>query len=367
MSRPASRQTLRFIFSRLTPHRLWIFPSVLFALITASMVWFQAELPRRLIDDALLKNDWNKVLLVCGGIVLVFFIDGLADFLHRICLRVATERTVRQLRSEVFDRFLVFSHAQSGRFPSSKAVTHVVSDIQVIAGGMHILADVIRDPLVIIVLLVKLFMLNWKLSIVCLVSVPLIALVGKKLGSSARRNQTRIQECMERITNHVVESVGGLKTAHSFGQTHRLRNEFREELGQTYNYLIRLARTEEAVNPTIKWIGSWVGAFVLAVGGYMVVFEGASVGTLTGFIIAAGMIPQPIRQLNHVNVRLQQVLAAGERLLKLLNEPLDALAHDQEKLLERSAPVLSSRGAGVPSLRFENVNYQYPGRGADAA
>ena len=64
--------------------------------------------------------------------------------------------------------------------------------------------------------------LNWQLTLVCFIAIPLVAYVGKALGASAGRNQARIQRALENISTHIIESVRGLKTAHAFNQTSKV-------------------------------------------------------------------------------------------------------------------------------------------------
>ncbi len=357
-----SRVVLTFLWGRLKEHSKWLIFSVLFAAIASGIVVLTASLVQKFIDQALTIKDWNKVLQFSALLVTLFFFDGLTDYLHRFFLRVAVERGVRTLRSEIFKRFLIFSHEQNSRFTSGTAVSHIISDVQIVSAGMHVVADLIREPLVATALIGYIFYLNWKLTLVCLIAIPFITFIGKKLGKSARRNQGRIQQALEQISKHIIESVGGLRTAQAFGQSQLLKNEFHTHIDHAYNYLIRLARVEEAVGPLTKWTTSWIGALLIGFGGWLVVHEHMTMGDLVGFITAAGMIQQPLRQLNHVNVRLQQVVAAGSRIYDVLNEPLDPIARAQETHLLTSNPPALIIPKHSFKLRLENVSYKYPSK-----
>jgi subfamily B ATP-binding cassette protein MsbA len=364
---PTDSAVLRFLRQRVGRHFKWLVPSVVFAVGTALVNMQTVNLPKHFIDDALAKKRWDLVLFFAGALVALFLLDGFFDYFHRFSLRVCVERTVRDLRKEIFDRLMVFSHDQASRYTSGKAVNHIVSDVQVMSNGLHIAADVIKEPLVLLALLGTLFYTSWKLTLVCFIAIPLVGLIGKLLGKSARRNQARLQDAMENVSNHVLESLGGLRTAHAFGRTRTLREEFSRYLDESYGFLIRLARAEESVSPTTKFITSIVGGALIAFGGRLVVDGELTAGGLVTFITAAAGMQQPLRQLNQVNVRLQQVIAAARRLVIMLEEPLDDVARSQARILTAAVPPPAPRKREARPLIFENVSYKYPHRTVEDA
>ncbi len=353
----SEKEVRHFLLSRLKAHKMWILYSALFAAVSATLTVRTAALVKPLIDDAIIPQNWRRVVILCLTLVGLVFLDNAADFLHRFLLRIGVERFVRNLRNEIFNRFLIFSQAQLKYFDAGRAVTNIVQDVYSVSLGLYIVADLIREPLVIIGLLIYLFSLNWKLTVVCMVALPTIAIVSKKLGGSARRNQGRIQNSLERISTHTVESMGGLRTAHAYGQIQQLRDEFNSKTADSYKFLVRMARTEEMVAPLTKWVTSWIGGLLIAYGSYLVVKGQLSPGGLVSFITAAALLQQPLRQLNQVNVRLQQVLASALRVYRSLVEPLDDVARAQEAILQKDSPLF--KPTSTPLLSFKNVSFQY--------
>jgi ATP-binding cassette, subfamily B, bacterial MsbA len=380
--RTQNRDLVKFLKDRLWQQRRWIFGSLIFASLTVGIQILQNQLTRNFFDKGLDEKNWNQVISICIALIIYFFIEGLVTYLHRYLLRIGTESTVKGLRKEVFDRFLILSQSQYAPYTSGRAVNHIISDTTVISNGLHIIADLIQSPLTILGMLGYLFYLNWQLTLVCLLALPLVALVGKLLGGSARRNQGRIQGMLEKLSNHVIESIRGLRTAHTFNQTSQLQNEFQDKLDESYRYYLKLARVEEIVAPLTKWVTSWVGAVLIGFGAYFVIKDAPAAatgdprafttGALVAFLMAAGRLQQPLRQLNHVHVRLQQVFASAERICGVLHEELDQVSLAQKKILETDSQVqkinLNTRlNPKATSLCFQNVNFRYPQREGEAA
>jgi ATP-binding cassette, subfamily B, bacterial MsbA len=373
-----NREIARFLKDRLYQQKRWLIGSLIFASLTVLIQILQNLLAKNFFDEGLEPKNWDIVLSICIALVIYFLVEGLLSYFHRYMLRAGAENMVRNLRNEVFDRFLVLSQAQYAPYTSGRAVNHTISDVQVICSGLHIVADLIQSPLTILGMLGYLFYLNWQLTLVCLLAIPIVAVVGKALGGSARRNQGRIQNVLERLSNHIIESIRGLRTAHAFNQTAQLREEFRDKLDESYRYYLKLATIEEIVAPLTKWVTSWVGAVLIGFGAYFVIRDADlaaagdprafTTGALISFLMAAGRIQQPLRQLNQVNIRLQQTMASAERIWGVLNEKLDVVGSAQKKILEAgtaASPPRIDRRATI--LRFENVSFSYPNRDGQAS
>ena len=372
----SNKEVLSFLKSRLWLQKKWIFASLLFALITVSVQVLQNTLAKTFFDEGLLPENGSELTSICIALVVYFLIEGLVTYFHKYFLRVGAESMVRDMRMEVFDRFLILSQSQFSKFTSGKAVNHIVADIHVISQGLHIISDLIQSPLTIIGMLGYLLFLNWKLTLVCFIAIPLIAITGKALGKSARRNQSRIQQALEKISNHVIESVRGLRTAHAFNQTPQLQKEFGDTLNETFKHYLKLARIEEIISPLTKWVTSWVGAGIIGFGGYLVIQDAAlakagdpkafTAGALIAFLMAAGRIQQPLRQLNHVNVRLQQVIASAERIYEIFREKLDNVSLAQAEFLKNGlAENINSKKEDSLHLEFKDVSFRYPARNGE--
>jgi ABC-type multidrug transport system fused ATPase/permease subunit len=357
----SNKALFRFLWDRIKVHKKWIAFSVLFAILAAlTKVWLAGLVPK-FINDALTPKLWGKVVEFCGLAIGIVVLDGAANFLHRVFIRTATERTVRDIRNGIFDRFLVFSESKMSKFSSGRAVNSTVNDSMVIGLGLQVFADLIKEPLTVIGLLIYLFNLNWQLCLFCIFAIAPVALIGKSLGGSARRNQGRIQQSLEDVSKHIIDTMGGLRTAHSFNITGLLKGEYQGLTQKAYNFLIRLCRVEEMVSPLSHVVAGLAGAALIAFGGYLIiVHQSMEVGDLVGFITAAGLIQQPLKQLNHMNIRIQQVLAATQRVYEIMNEDYDKLSRDQLAILdtvESPAPIADIK---TPILEFNNVSFSYP-------
>jgi ABC-type multidrug transport system fused ATPase/permease subunit len=355
-----SESPWRFIWSYIRKQRAWILWATLFAIVNAFFQVQLSVLSKNLMDKGLIGSDLDQVYKLSILLVILIFFDGLTDFLHRMCTRIGAEKLIQDIRDQVFKRLLVFSESTLSRYPSGRAVSHTVSDTQALGLGIVYSADIIREPILIVAFMGYLIYLNPVLTAVCLVLIPIGAIMGRALGKSARRNQGRIQAGVQTISTHIIESVKGLRTAHAFGQSALLQREFEDRNRSLYGFLVRLARTEEAVSPLSKMFASMVGAAIISMGGWLVHAGKMTPGEFAAFLLTAGRIQMPMRILQQVHVRMQQVAASAERLQKVFNEPLDVVGRAQETLIDHPQGKTLKPLSNEVVLEFQNVTYRYP-------
>jgi len=360
MTAPSTRT---FILEILRRRSFKIFLSVLIGFVAASLTVYMNDFLRQLTDNSFSQKNFEKAIHICLGLLGVFFLEGIADFTHRILMRIATEETLRDLRQRVFSHMLVLSEKEGQKLSSGKATTHIVSDIASFGVGMSHVNDLVKEPLVILLSIFYLFYINVSLTIVCLVALPIIPLISGKLAKSARRNHTRYQKSIEDLSSQTVEAVRGRRTALSFGRIRELFDEFATKTEETYRYQVRLARAEEAANPATKLIATMVAAIVLVFAGYLISQNQLTLGALLAFMTTAGRMKGPLNLLNQSYIRVQQFIASGERLKNFLYQPLDSLGEAQKSLLveERNLFVAKS-SADFVSLELKDVFFSYPQR-----
>lgn len=353
-----SKEIRKFLWGHLSPHKKWLLLSVLFAsMLSLSKVWL-SYLMKPLFDKALIPQDFSLIKDHALLLIALVFADGLFSYFHRVYLRIGAERTTLDIKNRLFQKMLIFSQKQWAKLDSGRAVTHLFSDTTVITQGLHIASDIIRQPLTILGLLGYLLYMNWKLTLLCLIMAPSVGYVARKLGQSSKRNQKRIQHAQDKVAQHSLEAIQGLRTAHAFGQLALLKDEFDQKIFASYKPTVKQASVQEVIAPISKLLFGATGALLIIAGGYFVANGEMTVGALLSFMVAAGQLQDPIRQLNHVHVRMQEVYASSERILGVLEQPLDTVSQSQQNLLT-SPPQKPSHTLQPLPLVFRNVSFAY--------
>jgi ATP-binding cassette, subfamily B, bacterial MsbA len=354
-----SKKIRIFLWGHLSPHKNWLLLSAFFALLLAGVKVWLAYTLKPLMDLGFIAGDFSQTIRISIFVLALIFADGVFSYFHRISLRTGVEKFLIDIKVRLFKRILILSQKDLAQLESGRAVTLLFNDTSVIKQGLHIASDLVRQPLALIGLLGYLFYSNWLLTTMCIIALPLVAFVAKKLGESSKRNQRRIQVALDQVSQHSLESIQGLRTAHAFGRIAELKNSFISKIMQAYRPTIKQASVQEVIAPISKLLFGLTGAALIIACGYFVsVSQTMSPGEVLAFMMAAGLLQDPLRQLNNVHVRLQEVYASSERILTVLEDEIDSVAKAQMSLLTRD---IANKGCAKDPLplRFDQVSFSY--------
>lgn len=357
-----------FFLRRLWVQKSSLIPALIFAAIFAASQAMIAKLGGAFTDVAFIRRAWEETEIqkLCGYLVLLMLVMAVSEFLHKYLVRKSLELMVQKLRNEIFGKYLNFSESVKSRFNTGTAIHHLISDISLINESRNLITELVKEPLTIAVLLGTLFSINWKLCIVCFLAIIPIALINNVLGKSARRNQTRAQQKLSELIAHTNESFQGMRTVHSLLMEKTVNKEFQGLMQFLTDKQLKLTKLEESISPMVKVFSIFAGVLIFYVGAQFAFVGNSMTGSdLSSFIIAAGLLPAPLRNISSAGVHIQRITAGAKRIFDLFNVEFDALSEDQKKLLDSDA-TFSIPTAPLP-LEFKNLNFSYPGSEGDKA
>lgn len=357
-----------FFLKRLWVQKSSLIPAIFFAGVFAASQAMIAKLGGAFTDVAFIKRAWEETEIqkLCGYLVILMLLMAVSEFFHKYLVRKSLELMVQKLRNEIFGKYLSFSESVKSRFNTGTAIHHLISDIHLINESRNLITELVKEPLTIAVLLGTLFSINWKLCIVCFLAIIPIALINGVLGKSARRNQSRAQQKLSELVAHTNESFQGMRTVHSLLMEKTVNQEFKGLMQTLTDKQLKLTKLEESISPMIKVFSILAGVLIFYVGAqFAFVGNSMSGSDLSSFIIAAGLLPAPLRNISSAGVHMQRISAGAKRIFDLFNIEFDSLSNDQSKLLE------SGKVYKVPAtplaLEFKNLNFSYPGSEGDKA
>ena len=254
---------------------------------------------------------------------------------------------VYQLRDQLFQKLhqlpkKYFDLNQGGQLINRITFTTT----QVSGAASNAIKTIIREGFLLIGLLVYMTYLNWKLTLLLVVTVPLIALIVFIAGRRLRRLAKRIQTAMGDVTHIASEAVNGHVEIKSFGAETYENNRFAAANKSNKNQNLKLEATSNLATPIIQILVS----ISLSLVAYFAL--GSSLGisldaeTFVAFFTASGLMAKPIRQLSSVNGIIQKGLAAA-------NEIFDQLDYEDEK--DSGEVVTKIQG----KINFKNVSFSY--------
>ncbi len=339
---------LKRISEMIRPYWPRILAGVLLSLmisgITGAIAWFV----KPALDDILAGGKYEYLKLLPLGIFLLFSIKGLLSFCQTYVMKSAGMKLVRETRNRLYKHILSLPVGYFSRESSGVIVSRVMLDVETLNG---LVSDVMKTFIVEIPTVIFLFGValyrNWKLTLMSLVLLPLIAYSTKKFGKGVKKKRKEAQRKLSFLTQRIGESVFGARMIKVFNREMKMAEKFRSDNQRYYKELLRVIRLKEFTKLIIDVVTGFGIAVVLWYGGNMIIGGAITAGVFASVLVALYMMFSPMKKLGEAYNSLQEARASIERIDKLE-------AAEPEK--SGSVPL----DGFTKSIKFEGVSFSFP-------
>ncbi|GEN56594.1 multidrug ABC transporter permease/ATP-binding protein [Halolactibacillus alkaliphilus] len=329
----------------------------LVAILALMFASFLDLIPPRLIGNAIDAIQFNELtrtalsqtLLIYGGlIVLTYAIMFLWDY----TLFSGALLLERQIRSKLMRHFLMMSPRFYSKNRTGDLMARATNDLKAImmTSGFGILTLVDSTVYMSFIILMMGFTVNWTLTFMALIPMPIMALIVYKYGGIIHLRFTDAQEAFSDLNNYTLESIRGVSVTRAFVQEAYDLQRFKEKTHDVFNKNKAVAQMEALFEPTMKILVGISYTIGLGYGAIMVIDNRISIGDLVSFNVYLGMIIWPMFAIGE----LINVMQRGNASLDRVNHVLKQVSDVQEPL----APV----EVKMPlTIQFNDVTFRYPG------
>ena len=301
-------------------------------------------------------------LLLLGVLVASYVLEAVQTW----TLQVTGQRIIFDLRMQIHAHLQRLDVAFFDRNPVGRLMTRVTTDVdalnELFASGV---VSVFRDVFMLAGIAVVLFVMDWRLAVVALSVLPLIAAVTQWFRRNARQSYREVRGWIARINAFLQENVTGMATVQLF------RREARQH--ERFDAINRGCRDAHLASiffyavfyPAIEVLGALAVAAIIWFGGAWTLQGSLELGSLVAFVLYSQRFFRPISDLSEKFNILQAAMASSERIFALLDTPVAVadpaapVAHRGAAALDPGAPAAAAPGAG--HIRFENVWFAYRG------
>jgi subfamily B ATP-binding cassette protein MsbA len=353
---PVSSRTLYLrLLGYVRPYwRVFAFAVGALVLTAATEPLFPA-LMKPLLDKGFDGKHGDDLHLVPFAIVAIFVARGLFGYIASYCMAWVSNRVICDLRAQMFERIVRLPAAYFHANPSSRLISRVSYDVTGIASAAtSVITTVLKDSLTVAGLLGWLLYLNWRLTLVLFLVVPVIALVIRAFGKRLRTMSRAAQIGMASMTQALQEAIDGHKVVKVYGGEPQEIARFGQVNDDLRRYGMRQAIAAAASVPLVQIAASIAVAIVVYVALLQSTAQQTTVGGFVSFITAMLMLLAPLKHLADVNAPLQRGLAAAESVFALLDE-----APEDDR-----GQVALGRAHGA--IAFENLHFRYRGAEREA-
>ena len=254
--------------------------------------------------------------------VVLFLIRSFADFISGYAFQHIGLGVTTDVRNDLYQSILNQSSRFHSAHTSGELVTRVVSDVAMMQTAVsNRLLDLFQQSFTLLALLVLLLSTNFRLALICLVATPALVYPIVRFGKGMRRTSHRSQERLADLTSLLAEAVRGHRVVKAFGtekfELDRFRRATRRHL-RINLWAQMLANLSSPVVESLAVVGS---AALLIYAGRAIRAGELTAPALISFLANLLLMYDPVRKLNKVNLVLQQALAAGQRVQRIMAVP----------------------------------------------
>jgi len=341
---------LRRLLHYMRPHAAILTGAILAALATTAVELAPPWIIRLSVDRFILEGQRTKIWWAAGGLLALSLLQGGIDFLRLYLTAYTGQRIVFEIRNAVFEHLSRLSFSFYDQARTGDLMSRVTADVDVLNNFFGRAGVIVLTNLLILVgILGVLVVWDWRLGLLYLGMLPLIALGLWAYARRVRPAWMRVQRQLAALTGMLQESLAGILVVKLFG-----RERFEQE---------RVDRQSEAVLQanlqTARIVSLWmpyasvvmgVGTgLVLWIGGRNVIAGAISLGALIGFATYIQMLLRPIRQTGMMLNVVMRSLAAAERVFDVLDTRPDV----QDAPDAYPLPPIAGR------VCFEGVSFAY--------
>jgi len=294
------------------------------------------------------QNIWA---LVAAGILLVFAIKGVCDYIGNYLINHVGLHAITDLRQRVFDHVLrqdtsFFEANSTGRLMSS-----VMNDIEKIQVAIsHMLADWLRQSFSAIGLLAVLIRHDWKLALFSLTVLPFVMIPTARLGRRIRRTTRSAQDDAAQLNHILQEAISGQQVVRSFNAEPVESSRFHKAADLLRRSNLRYVAQQALPSPVIEFLGALTIVGLIGYARTQIQAGQMTAGEFTSFVIALLMLYEPVKRLTGIHNIFQQATGSAQRVFEYLDlEPRVA-----------NKPDATTLASFHDSIRFEGVRFRYP-------
>jgi len=325
---------------------LVVFGGILIVISTAA----SAHIMKPLMDDMFIAKKKEMLYLIPLGLIGIYATKAVGKYIQTVFMEYIGQSIVTRFRELLLSHIIAQDMAFLYVNRSGELISRVTNDIGRIQTFVaNILPDLFRDVLAVIALVGYIIYLNPMLSFYTLVVVPLAIIPLMSIARRLKKYSHRSQEKNADIVTRLTEVFNNSEVIKANDTQDFEMKRFNEHNWQFFKINMKTVYVGALVPPLMEMLGVSGLAAVIYVGGQEVFSGRMSVGEFTAFITAVGLVFEPIRKLSGTYAKIQDAIAASERVFEVLDTKPTIV--DGKKYLKED----------IHSIAFENVSLLYEG------
>ena len=344
------RKAISFFVEGIKENKKSFYISNISALLWCFLVIIQPYLIKRIIDDGIVAENQRAVIVFISFMVIAGYTRAISIGTRRYFSMDVSYNVEAGIRNRIFTHMQKLAFNYHDRVPTGDLMARASSDASQVRLAFAIAPLASANIFLLLILSVTLLSLSLPLGGIVLLSIPAVLFLASNFSSKAMGVSLKVKEAEANMTTEVEEQLGGIRVVKAFGNEERASNRVENAVQEIYDTSLGYLKLRTRFVPLFELIPMVITLAVLLLGGYLTINDYLSLGEFIAFTQYVFLLIWPLRITAWFLSEIPSSIAAGNRILELLNETPTITD-------EKSSNELPKNGDG--SLKFSNVNFKY--------
>lgn len=331
----------------------WYFIFAILALLSSiALDMVNPHLLKMMIDEIIIGGKTELLSTLLLGLFGITLGRTILGYSKEFLFDYGGQKVVEHLRADLFDHLQSLSFEFFDRTNTGELMSRLKDDVDKIWGAMaYVIMLIIENSVYFIIASVILFSLNWKLSLMALVIMPVIAWIALNMEKEIGDVCDRISDQGAKINTTAQENLAGVRLVKAFAREKYEIHKFFLQNQQNYEYKVKRSLIWRKHFPRIEFLTNLAIVLVVIYGGFLVIKNEMTIGTLVAFSNYIMMLIWPMRMIGWLTNELAECRASIGKIEKLFAE--------EPVIKEAENPIIPEKFYG--HLVFKNVSFIHNG------
>lgn len=347
-------QIVKRMFYYAKPYKKQFFIAIFWGACLAVINVMLPKILQVFMDDYLTtKTATSQVILTFAALYFgVTLVKIVVWFLQMYLYQMATEKTVQNIRNQLFEKLHTLGMRYFDQTPAGSIVSRVTNDTETIKDFWGVYLTVLQGLFAIVSAFTAMFLLNRTIALWCLLFLPVLLVIVWYYQRFSSKVYRGMREKLSQLNTKLNESISGMSIIQQFRQEKRLQKEFNETNESYYRSRVAMVKTNALLlGPIINLLYTFSLAVVLGFFGYDALKEPVSVGVIYAFISYVQSFFNPMTNMMDNLSIFQDGMVSSGRVLRIM---------DNQEL----SPAQSEQAAETiqdAKIEFKDVSFSYDG------
>ena len=347
---PEFKKAISFFVEGIKENKKSFYISNISALLWCFLVIIQPYLIKRIIDDGIVAENQRAVIVFISFMVIAGYTRAVSIGTRRYFSMDVSFNVEAGIRNRIFTHMQKLAFNYHDKVPTGDLMARASSDASQVRLAFAIAPLASANIFLLLILSVTLLSLSLPLGGIVLLSIPAVLWLASNFSSKAMGVSLKVKEAEANMTTEVEEQLGGIRVVKAFGNEEQASNRVEDAVQNIYDTSLGYLKLRTKFVPLFELIPMVITLAVLILGGYLTINNFLSLGEFIAFTQYVFLLIWPLRITAWFLSEIPSSVAAGNRILELLNET-PTITDDE------SPNELPENGDG--SLKFSKVNFKY--------